>query len=250
MKTTFRFEFSILFYLGSLICIFTGLFKDFLFFTLLIMVHELGHILMATYFHWNIKKVVFYPFGGMTFFDELENRPIQEEEWILWMGPIFQILFFHVFYSFFPMPLFKRYHYVLLLFNLLPIYPLDGGKLWMLFFHHFFPFLTVHTYTYFFSFVFCFLFGFLFFKMSHSVFFLFIFFSLFKDICLAYQTRKYRFHKFLFERLFYSFSFPKCKQIEGIFVKKMQRDCVHWFKRGENIYFEREILKKMFDTKE
>ena len=68
------------------------------------------------------------PFGALTLFHEKINRPLKEEFIILIMGPIFQLIgtyFLCVFYY----PLALEYSLVILGFNLLPIFPLDGSRL-------------------------------------------------------------------------------------------------------------------------
>ena len=103
---------------------------------------------MAKYYKWNFDKIAIYPFGGCTKFDEKINRSMKEELFILFNGPIFQmilfafvfILFNEGFISFRGYTIFKHYHYTLLLFNLLPIYPLDGGKILNIVINYLFPF--------------------------------------------------------------------------------------------------------------
>ena len=114
-----------------------GLFKNILILFIIITVHELGHYLVACYYKWKIKEITFYPYGGLIVFDEFLNKPLFEELVILLGGPFFQILnYFLVFFLFKnnflllnTWNLYYNYHYYLLFFNLLPIYPLDGFKL-------------------------------------------------------------------------------------------------------------------------
>ena len=49
---------------------------------------------MAKYYKWNFDKIVIYPFGGCTKFDEKINRPMKEELLILISGPSIQIILF------------------------------------------------------------------------------------------------------------------------------------------------------------
>lgn len=76
-------------------------------------------------------------FGGVTILDEELNVPIKKEIISLLMGPITQLLFFILIYSLYKegyvseLTYTKFYNINILLFsfNLLPILPLDGGKL-------------------------------------------------------------------------------------------------------------------------
>ena len=86
--------------MAALISVITGHFKGFILFSLIIIVHELGHILMGILFKWKIDKVIILPFGALTVFNEDLNRKISEEAWIVIMGPIFQIVFTFLLYKF------------------------------------------------------------------------------------------------------------------------------------------------------
>ena len=128
MKTIFKIH--PLYYLVAFLSIITGLFKDFIYITLLIFIHEIGHTIGALYYKWNIKKIIILPFGGITIFNEYINKSLKEEFVILVLGPLFQILFYFILCFFnIESTLITNYHYSLLLFNLLPIIPLDGSKL-------------------------------------------------------------------------------------------------------------------------
>ena len=113
------------------------MFKEFAMVLLIIIIHELGHLMASKFYGWNFDKIAIYPFGGCCKFDERINRSLKEEFIILIMGPLFQIGLFIVIYLFHLIGIityrnfviFTTYHYTLLLFNLLPIYPLDGGRI-------------------------------------------------------------------------------------------------------------------------
>ena len=92
MKITFKIH--LFYYLLAILCIMNGYFKDFILISLIIIIHEFGHIIMALYYDWKIEKVVILPFGGITIFNEILNKKIKEEFMIAIMGPIFQILLF------------------------------------------------------------------------------------------------------------------------------------------------------------
>ena len=124
------------------------MFKEFFMVFSLIIIHELGHLTMAVYYKWNLDKIAVYPFGGCVKFNERLTKPLKEEFLILLSGPLAQMIFF-LFVSFLEMNglityrnflLFKSYHYTLLIFNLLPIYPLDGGKILNIFLNAMFPY--------------------------------------------------------------------------------------------------------------
>jgi stage IV sporulation protein FB len=103
----------------------------------IIFVHEMGHAVAASFFSWRIKKISFLPFGGVAEIDEHGNRPLREEVIVTLAGPLQHLWLIgagYILYEMNVMPndlyqLFLKYNFMVLIFNLLPIWPLDGGKL-------------------------------------------------------------------------------------------------------------------------
>jgi stage IV sporulation protein FB len=120
----------------------TGHFYELLLLLIIIFTHELGHGAAASYFSWRIKKITLLPFGGVAEMDEHGNRPLREEAIVVLSGPIQHIWLVGVAYLLHQVglmddhlfSLFLQYNVMIFLFNLLPIWPLDGGKfifLWL-----------------------------------------------------------------------------------------------------------------------
>ena len=117
--------------------ILTGHFWKLMLLFMIVTCHELGHYMMARHFSWRIRKLTLLPFGGVMEVDEHGNQPMIEEALVTVAGPVQHIwmialsfgmgslfswwLSFH--------ELFVILNLMLLGFNLLPIWPLDGGKL-------------------------------------------------------------------------------------------------------------------------
>jgi len=242
MKIISKIKIHIFFYLVALIAVLTGLFKEFLILTSIIIVHEIGHISASLYFKWNIDKIIILPFGGLTVFNEKINKPINEELVILLLGPIFQIMYAIIFYN----PLILKYHYALLLFNLLPIYPLDGSKLINILFNKLLPFKLSHILTLYLSFlviIICL-------TLHLDLLFILILLLLIINVIKELNNHKYIFNKFLLERYFYHFNFKKNKIIKGHFFNKMFRDYKHLFYIENKYHSEKEMISKMFDNKD
>ena len=237
-----------LYYLVAILTILTGNFKDFTLITLIIIIHELGHVSAAIYYKWKIEKIVILPFGGITIFNEYLNRPIKEELIISLMGPIYQILFYYL--SCFlnlDTSLFSFYHYTLLLFNLLPIIPLDGSKIFSLLLEKYLPYKLANFLIIIISFI-VFLILTVLIVINKNLIMLVILFFLLIKIIKQIKNYKYIFNKFLFERYLYDFNFKKRKIIKNLNVNKMMRDKKHLFYYNNIYIIEKDILKDMFDN--
>ncbi|MFY4774730.1 M50 family metallopeptidase [Metabacillus sp. RGM 3146] len=130
----------------------TAQFKGMLMLLVIVLIHELGHALCASFFSWRIKSIVLLPFGGAAEVDEHGNRPLKEEIWVIAAGPLQHIWLaaaaFLLQYSGIlneaDFQAFMYYNVSILLFNLIPIWPLDGGKLLFVLFSFFKPFHNAH----------------------------------------------------------------------------------------------------------
>lgn len=201
-----------LFYLFLLIAILTGNFRKMILFTCLILIHELGHFLTARLMKWKVDKIVLYPYGGCSYLDVDMNHSKIEEFFVLVMGPIFQIVF-----TYFSSYFLRNVDYsfllssskFLLMFNLLPIYPLDGGKLLFLFFNLFFSYFYSLKLVYFISFFFYFIILFSILFVVNSVFWIVLFSLFFFRIWKEQNEGSYVYRKFLLERYLNEYHFRK-----------------------------------------
>lgn len=128
---------------------FIPLYKTLLFIFLFLSIHESAHIIVAICFHYPIQKVILYPFGLCAVIDSIGYRSGIKDFLILVAGPLTHLL----------EPLLLRslvmvgwisqaycdylcmMNLSILVFNLLPIYPLDGGRLLELFLQLIFPYM-------------------------------------------------------------------------------------------------------------
>lgn len=231
------------FYLVLFISFITGNFNSFILFFFIIFFHELGHISGAIYFKWKIDQIIIMPFGGLTVFNVDINRPLKEEFIICLLGPLFQIIYYLIFKDIFDI---KNIHYNLLVFNLLPIFPLDGSKIFNIIFNKVFSFKLSLYVTYIISFI---VISVLFITNQFNLLlFLTLILLFFKNI-KELKNIKYIFNRFLLERYFKYFNFKKRKVVKSGNVSKMKKDYYHLFFVKNKYATEREMLKKMFDLK-
>ncbi|WP_226667212.1 M50 family metallopeptidase [Metabacillus litoralis] len=136
------------------ISVVTANFKSLFLLMLIVFVHEMGHAISAHFFSWRIKSIMLLPFGGVAEVDEHGNRPLKEEFIVVLLGPLqhlwlqgaaFILQNVNVINSS-DYQLFTFYNLSILLFNLLPVWPLDGGKLLFILFSKSFAYRKAHFY--------------------------------------------------------------------------------------------------------
>lgn len=124
-------------FLILLLTFLTGQFKPILIFLALSGIHELGHLIACLCFKVEVKKITILPFGfNLQLKDYVELKPIQEL--IIYMAGPAMYFFNAILLSFlYQKHIFSEVTYLFAmngnlainLFNLLPIYPLDGFRI-------------------------------------------------------------------------------------------------------------------------
>ena len=192
----------------------------------------------ALFFDWNIKKIVILPFGGITIFEDKINRSMAEEFLIAIMGPMFQLFLFFI-----KNKLFFSINLFILLFNLIPIFPLDGSKILNVGLNYLFPFKKSHIISIIISLTnIITIILLLKFNLVLITIFLFLILKTFKEI----KYHSYLFNKFLFERYLYNFDFKKSKIIKNEY--QMKRDYKHLFFIQNRYQTEKQYLSNLFDN--
>jgi stage IV sporulation protein FB len=94
---------------------------------LAVTLHELSHIAAAKAFGLSADKMLITPIGEIAVINRLETLPLWQKITVLAAGPLMNLLLF------FAVPgqynAFKAINLSLTVFNLLPVYPLDGGRM-------------------------------------------------------------------------------------------------------------------------
>lgn len=129
-------SFHPLFVLIMLASVFTGHFLELLALFAIVFVHELGHVACARMFGIRVLSVQMLPFGGVAVMDDTGTLNAGKEIAIALAGPAQNVLLIGIswllhasgiwegpFFSYF-----VECNMLIALFNLLPILPLDGGK--------------------------------------------------------------------------------------------------------------------------
>ncbi len=175
----------------------------------IVLFHELGHYLVARLFDWRIKQIMLWVFGGVMETDEHGTRPIREEVLVTIAGPMQNVVIYMILYvlsnlNLVPASIIELawyYNTAIIMFNLLPIWPLDGGKLLFLFLASYLPYKKAYHTTIISSMiitVLLLLLQLIFFPFTLSTFLLMIF--LFSENRSDWKQRYYVFIRFLLKR--------------------------------------------------
>ena len=190
-----------------------------------------------------INEIYIYPLGGISKFNMDLNISIKKELLILINGPIFQHIAYLILLVLLPTKrdLINTYHYSILIFNLLPIYPLDGGKLIKLLLNKIINYKSSLK---------------LIVNMSYLVTLLLLLISkknisvlIMISLLLILITKEknkidYIYNKYLLERYLNNYKFKSNKIINNI--NSLYRDKSHIIKKDNNYYLEKEYLEKIY----
>lgn len=253
------------------VALLTGYFWELLILFAIVFIHEMGHAVMARRYHWKIKKVGILPFGGVCEVEEHGNRPLMEELHIIAAGPLQHVWMGAAVFLLHSLGwmqketslVFHQFNAMIFLFNLLPVWPLDGGKLLSLAIASKAPFLTSLRRTL---------------RLSASILFLLLLFVLianpanlqiwivFGYLLLSHWAEwkqiRYTFIKFLLERYYgNSSAIRRLEVIEADAnelvlhtMERFRRDCKHTVQvqtegNGVNMLDENEMLHTYFAEK-
>ncbi|MBP3841055.1 MAG: hypothetical protein IK997_02880 [Bacilli bacterium] len=225
-----------------------GYFEQFIFVFLLIFFHEIGHFETARLFKYKVDKIYLYPTGGISKFTSELNTSFIKELLVLINGPLMQIIIYFLIKTIYPYqrPLIylKNIHYSILMFNLLPIYPLDGGKLLNLFLNKIFSFRKSFNYTIYLSYIVIGIFIILIpnhFKINYIFMVIFLIYKTTEE----YKNRNYYFDKFILERYLYSYNFNKLCIVKSL--NDFKKEYKHILNNNEKIYTEKEYLINKYE---
>ena len=215
----------------------TGFFKPFLFMIIYLLIHEFGHILIGYVLGFKVIKINIYPCGLLTIFNMKINDSIFKDFLIALSGPLFQILGYF---------LIKKYygiHLFLIIFNLLPIYPLDGSKIFSDLLYIIFPYKVCNDILFFVSYIIC-IFILCFFIYNFNLIYILIFIVLLFKILEFYNNRKFIFNSFVMERILYNFKFLFFKKIKNI--NNMYKGSYHFIYNNGNYIDEDTYLNNLY----
>ena len=229
--------------LTILMFILLGRFKFLVYFMVLILVHELGHIITSLIFKWKIDKIIILPFGGLTKYNEIINRPLIEEFLVSISGILLQLIFYNFIQNYINYNYFPIINNFIIIFNLLPIYPMDGSKILNVLFNKITNFKNSILLTVIISYMCIIILSLLLFNVNKLLFMILVF--LFLEVNQYYKEKDLIFNKFLIERYLNDLQFRKEKIVKNVY--KMKKDYRHIFYIDNKYMTENTFLRKMFD---
>lgn len=213
----------------------------------LILIHEIGHSLLVLKKGYKLDRIELYPCGGCSKFYSMVNIPIKDEVFILLAGPLMQILGFSIlglFINYRYYLLLKKYHILILVFNMLPIYPLDGGRLVHIFFSYVMTMKGSFKFIFYVSYIAFFVLFFFFLKYIKVKVFLIVLLFLYIKLIKEVLNFSSYYHKFLLERYLYDFSYLKLRVVDKI--SDFKRVKYHKVRKNNKLLGEKEYLEKVF----
>lgn len=129
--------------ISEIVKLILGIIVSILFFTC-ILLHELGHSYIAQKYGFDVKNITLFIFGGVSQMEEIPRDPKLEFR-IAIIGPVISVLLSGLFYSFYIIfeyigdnevldilliisGTLAFYNFIMVLFNLIPAFPIDGGR--------------------------------------------------------------------------------------------------------------------------
>lgn len=134
-----KIKFDPSFYLVTLLAIFTGHFNQYIVFSISILLHECGHLMMAFFFKWELEELKFFAFGGKMQFKGELNKSNKEDLLISSAGILMNVLIFVILIFLSELnlnPIYLKYIHsfiwaqlFIIMYNLTPLPPLDGSRI-------------------------------------------------------------------------------------------------------------------------
>ena len=233
-----RFNYVTLYLL--LIALLCGYIKYALYVLFIVLFHEMGHAFIATFLGYSVINIELFPFGGVSKIDKPLNTPIIHDLLIAVFGVFFQLilsllgLLLHVDYFF------LQINQIILIFNLLPIIPLDGSKILFEIFCLFSSFKKAIKHYYLSSIFF--LVVYLFFNYKYILSnYLIIGLFIYKTIEVI-KNRKIIYHKFIMERCLYNNLIFKRVKNNNEKIENFQKDVKYYYLIDSKLITDKEYL--------
>lgn len=216
---------------------------------LILSLHECGHLLAAKLTHYKVKQLIVYPFGCSAEIAHMGHGNVYRELCILIAGPLVHLFIPLLLSVCLKMNLISSsyFEYLLkinrsmLLFNLLPIYPLDGGRIMQSLLHICFRYQRAQRLTFICSV--CMIFVVLKFRLLQGMSGIVVLFFLALQILQGFKQRKQDVVQFLY----YRSNHPYLGKIRYNTSLDLFRGFTNLLYRNKSWVLENEYLKRLFE---
>lgn len=209
-------------YILLLISLLSGLVKYVIIISLIVIIHELGHVISIMIFKREIEKVMILPFGGLLKVSSLISSDIYEDLIIAISGIAIQLVFGVLIYILFKINYLnymlytniRFYNSIIIAFNLLPLCPLDGAKIIKLISEMIIPYKKTFVSSFIISL--CILISLILIKASLIYDNLLVFLFIITSTFIEFKRKDFYLIRFYLERLNKNFKFKKTSYIEKL----------------------------------
>lgn len=249
-----KIEFHYTYLLIALGFILTGYFHNIIVFTSIIIIHELGHLIVAKYHKFQVDKIVIYPYGGLVKINNLINTSINKELSVAVSGILFQSIYYIIIAILYNQGIIRKYIFNLfttyntsiLMFNILPIHPLDGSKILNLLLSKILPYNIANKLNILISIITLIIITTInYYNFNYTT--ILIIGIILDNLVKYHQQLKYLFNKFLLERYLYNITYNKTKKINKI--NHMYKEKYHILKENNTYITEKQALSHKFKGK-
>jgi len=201
--------------------------------------------------HYKFIKVEFYPFGGITKIDKPINSSVNKEILIASSGIFVQLVLALLLFvmkqhhiNFDGIDFMGKMNWTILIFNCLPIIPLDGSVIFHSFLEKIFSFEKSFT---FYEVISCFcliLFTIINYTLHLDNYY--ICFVLATEYILLKKEKKYLLHRFYLERLLKEYPYKRIQNEKNQSIHCLKKETLHFYYEDGKYIHEQEKLQKYF----
>ncbi|MCL1990297.1 MAG: hypothetical protein FWG67_05325 [Defluviitaleaceae bacterium] len=131
------------FYIAFLLALFSHQIDVYLTYLIAILIHECGHLVMASFFKWELEELKVSAVGGFLTFKNDLSKPVYQSLLVASGGVLFNLIFGFILWGLDGPASLIYSQFAIAIFNLLPIWPLDGSKVMQAGLRGLFPYETV-----------------------------------------------------------------------------------------------------------